>query len=62
MLGARRLLSRLLLAALIGALLLWFDQVISWLARVWMEISTGSVTALIEGAAAAMAVAAPAQH
>ena len=48
MLGARRLLSRLLLAALIGALLLWLsDQVILWLARVWMEISTGSVTALI---------------
>ena len=48
MLGARRLLSRLLLAALIGALLLWLsDQVILWLARVWMEVSTGSVTALI---------------
>jgi ferric hydroxamate transport system permease protein len=48
MLGARRLLARLLLAPLIGALILWLsDQVILWLARVWMEVSTGSVTALI---------------
>ncbi|WP_434636371.1 Fe(3+)-hydroxamate ABC transporter permease FhuB [Klebsiella sp. I138] len=48
MLGARRLLSRLLLAALIGALILWLsDQIILWLARVWREVSTGSVTALI---------------
>nr|VUD31117.1 Ferric hydroxamate ABC transporter [Raoultella sp. NCTC 9187] len=48
MLGARRLLSRLLLAALIGALILWLsDQIILWLARVWMEVSTGSVTALV---------------
>ncbi|MFB2613400.1 iron chelate uptake ABC transporter family permease subunit [Klebsiella pneumoniae] len=48
MLGARRLLARLLLAALIGALLLWLsDQVILWLSRVWREVSTGSVTALI---------------
>ncbi len=46
--GARRLLARLLLAALIGALLLWLsDQVILWLSRVWREVSTGSVTALI---------------
>ncbi len=45
---ARRLLARLLLAALIGALLLWLsDQVILWLSRVWREVSTGSVTALI---------------
>jgi len=43
MLGARRLLSRL-----IRALILWLsDQVILWLTRVWMEVSTGSVTALI---------------
>ena len=36
------------LAALIGALLLWLsDQVILWLSRVWREVSTGSVTALI---------------
>lgn len=48
MLGARRLLPRLILAPLIGALILWLsDQVIIWLSRVWMEVSTGSVTALI---------------
>lgn len=48
MLGARRLLPRLILAPLIGALILWLsDQVIIWLSREWMEVSTGSVTALI---------------
>lgn len=48
MLGARRLLARLMLAPLIGALILWLsDQLIQWLARVWMEVSTGSMTALI---------------
>ncbi|MFI7782509.1 hypothetical protein EN46_01165 [Citrobacter amalonaticus] len=48
MLGARRLLARLMLAPLIGALILWLsDQVILWLTHVWMEVSTGSVTALI---------------
>ena len=48
MLGARRLLARLVLAPVIGALLLWLsDQVILWLSRVWMEVSTGSVTALL---------------
>ncbi len=48
MLGARRLLARLMLAPLIGALILWLsDQIIIWLTRVWMEVSTGSVTALI---------------
>ena len=48
MLGARRLLSRLLLSALIGALILWVaDQLVVWLTRVWMEVSTGSITALI---------------
>lgn len=48
MLGARRLLARLLLAPLIGALILWLsDQIILLLTRVWMEVSTGSVTALI---------------
>lgn len=48
MLGARRLLTRLMLAPLIGALILWLsDQVILWLTRVWMEVSTGSMTALI---------------
>lgn len=46
--GARRLLPRLMLASLIGALILWLsDQIILWLTRVWMEVSTGSVTALI---------------
>lgn len=48
MLGARRFLARLMLAPLIGALILWLsDQTILWLTRVWMEVSTGSVTALI---------------
>ena len=48
MLGARRLLTRLMLAPLIGALILWLsDQVILWLTRIWMEVSTGSMTALI---------------
>lgn len=48
LLGARRLLPRLLLAPLIGALLLWLsDQIILWLSAVWMEVSTGSVTALL---------------
>ncbi|MGU3414260.1 Fe(3+)-hydroxamate ABC transporter permease FhuB [Enterobacteriaceae bacterium C34A] len=48
MLGARRLLARLMLAPLIGALILWLsDQIILWLSTVWMEVSTGSVTALI---------------
>ncbi|WP_044182373.1 Fe(3+)-hydroxamate ABC transporter permease FhuB [Phytobacter massiliensis] len=48
MLGARRLLARLMLAPLIGALILWLsDQLIIWLARVWMEVSTGSITAVI---------------
>lgn len=47
MLGARRLLSRLLLAPLIGALILWLsDQLISLVdPRGWK--SHGSVTALI---------------
>ena len=37
-----------MLAPLIGALILWLsDQLILWLTRVWMEVSTGSVTALI---------------
>lgn len=48
MLGARRLLARLVLAPLIGALILWLsDQLVWWLTRVWMEVSTGSVTALV---------------
>ena len=48
MLGVRRLLPRLLVAPLIGALILWLsDQVVLWLTRVWMEVSTGAITALI---------------
>lgn len=48
MLGARRLISRLLLAPLIGALLLWLaDQSVSWLTDVWREVSTGTATAVI---------------
>ncbi|CUU23027.1 Ferrichrome transport system permease protein fhuB [Duffyella gerundensis] len=48
LLGARRLLSRMLLAPLIGALLLWLaDQCVLWLASHWREVSTGTVTAII---------------
>ena len=48
MLGGRRLLPRLLLAMLIGALILWVsDQAAIWLARHWREISTGTLTALV---------------
>ncbi|HKM95431.1 MAG TPA: Fe(3+)-hydroxamate ABC transporter permease FhuB [Buttiauxella sp.] len=48
MLGARRLIARLLLAPLIGALILWLsDQSVIWLTSAWREISTGTVTALI---------------
>lgn len=48
MLGARRLVTRLLLAPLIGALILWLsDQSVIWLTSAWREISTGTVTALI---------------
>lgn len=48
MLGARRLLSRLLLAPLIGMLLLWLaDQIVIWLTDNWQEVSTGTATALI---------------
>src|SRR5471032_2424007 len=48
MLGARRLHSRLILAPLIGALLLWLtDQIMQYLTQVWMEISTGAATALV---------------
>ncbi|KQN49450.1 iron ABC transporter [Serratia sp. Leaf50] len=47
-LGARRLKSRLILAPIIGALLLWFtDQIVLWLAQVWLEVSTGAATALV---------------
>ncbi|PIF23279.1 iron complex transport system permease protein [Candidatus Pantoea floridensis] len=48
MLGGRRLLSRMLLAPLIGALLLWLaDQAVQWLTGHWREVSTGTATALI---------------
>ncbi|MBS0848522.1 Fe(3+)-hydroxamate ABC transporter permease FhuB [Citrobacter sp. JGM124] len=48
MLGARRLVQRLFLAPLIGALILWLsDQVVIWLASFWREISTGTITALM---------------
>lgn len=48
MLGARRLLSRLLLAPLIGMLLLWLaDQCVIWLTAHWREVSTGTMTAII---------------
>jgi len=47
-LGARRLVSRLILAPLIGALLLWLtDQIVLWLSGVWFEVSTGAATALV---------------
>jgi len=48
MLGARRLLSRMLLAPLIGMLLLWLaDQAVIWLTDNWREVSTGTATAII---------------
>ena len=48
MLGARRLWQRLWLAPLLGALLLGVtDQTVLWLARIWREVPTGAVTALI---------------
>ncbi|WP_034949676.1 Fe(3+)-hydroxamate ABC transporter permease FhuB [Erwinia oleae] len=48
LLGARRLLSRLLLAPLIGLLLLWLaDQLVIWLTDNWREVSTGTATAII---------------
>ncbi|WP_276723744.1 Fe(3+)-hydroxamate ABC transporter permease FhuB [Pantoea septica] len=47
LLGARRLLSRMLLAPLIGALLLWLaDACVLWLTVHWREVSTGTLTAL----------------
>lgn len=48
MLGARRVWQRLWLAPLLGALLLGLtDQTVLWLTRVWREVPTGAVTALI---------------
>lgn len=48
LLGGRRLLSRMLLAPLIGALLLWLaDACVLWLTAHWREVSTGTATALL---------------
>lgn len=48
LLGARRLVSRMLLAPLLGALLLWLaDQCVIWLTDYWREVSTGTLTALV---------------
>ncbi|WP_442878718.1 Fe(3+)-hydroxamate ABC transporter permease FhuB [Brenneria sp. g21c3] len=48
MLGARRLLHRLWLAPLLGALLLGVtDQLVIWLSGVWREVPTGAATAVI---------------
>ncbi|WP_168416210.1 Fe(3+)-hydroxamate ABC transporter permease FhuB [Erwinia amylovora] len=48
MLGFRRLIGRLAVAPLIGALLLWLaDQSVLWLSGRIAEISTGTVTAVI---------------
>lgn len=48
MLGVRRLWQRLWLAPLLGALLLGLtDQTVLWLTRVWREVPTGALTALI---------------
>ena len=48
LLGGRRLLSRMLLAPLIGALLLWLaDACVLWLTTHWREVSTGTATALL---------------
>lgn len=46
-LGARRLISKLILAPLTGALLLWLtDQIVLWLSGVWTEISTAATPAV----------------
>ena len=48
LLGARRLLHRLLLAPVLGSLLLCLsDQAMVMLARIWQEVPTGAATALI---------------
>lgn len=48
LLGARRLTTRLVVAPLTGALILWLsDQIIVLLTREWREFSTGTVTSLI---------------
>ncbi|PIJ49804.1 Fe3+-hydroxamate ABC transporter permease FhuB [Erwinia sp. OLTSP20] len=48
LLGGRRLLSRMLLTPLIGAIILWLaDQCVIWLTDNWRELSTGTLTAII---------------
>lgn len=48
LLGGRRLLSRMLLAPLTGALLLWLaDSCVLWLSAHWRNIPTGTATALL---------------
>lgn len=48
MLGGRRLIIRMLLAPLTGALLLWLaDNCVLWLSTHWRDIPTGTATALL---------------
>ncbi|NEG87037.1 Fe(3+)-hydroxamate ABC transporter permease FhuB [Pantoea agglomerans] len=48
MLGGRRLITRMLLAPLTGALLLWLaDSCVLWLSTHWRDIPTGTATALL---------------
>ncbi|WP_336755812.1 Fe(3+)-hydroxamate ABC transporter permease FhuB [Pantoea sp. USHLN298] len=48
LLGGRRLISRMMLAPLIGALLLWLaDGCVQWLSVHWRDIPTGTATALL---------------
>ncbi|RAH27978.1 Fe(3+)-hydroxamate ABC transporter permease FhuB [Pantoea agglomerans] len=48
MLGGRRLITRMLLAPLTGALLLWLaDSCVLWLSTLWRDIPTGTATALL---------------
>ncbi|MBB1229742.1 Fe(3+)-hydroxamate ABC transporter permease FhuB [Pantoea pleuroti] len=48
LLGGRRLITRMLLAPLTGALLLWLaDSCVLWLSTHWRDIPTGTATALL---------------
>ncbi|WP_293774916.1 Fe(3+)-hydroxamate ABC transporter permease FhuB [uncultured Pantoea sp.] len=48
LLGGRRLISRMILAPLTGALLLWLaDSCVMWLSQHWRDIPTGTATALL---------------
>lgn len=48
LLGGRRLISRMILAPLTGALLLWLaDSCVLWLSQHWRGIPTGTATALL---------------